>query len=53
MDYGKLAREVREKILKGEFEPKTVRDFIAYLYAYFEFEDVPEIDFDEISVIFY
>lgn len=41
-DYQTLAREVREKILKGE-PVKTLREFIAYLHAYMEFEDVPEL----------
>lgn len=42
IDYSELAREVREKILKGE-PIKTLREFIAYLYAFMEFEDVPEL----------
>ncbi len=43
IDYRKLAEEVREKIKRGEFRIRTIRDFIAYLFAYYEFEDVPEI----------
>ncbi len=39
VDYKRLAREVREKVLRGEL-PKTLREFIAYLYAYTEFEDI-------------
>ena len=37
------AREVREKILRGEFVIKTLEDFIGYLYAYMLFEDVPRL----------
>jgi hypothetical protein len=41
-DWEEKAREVREKILRGEFVLKTLEDFIGYLYAYMLFEDVPE-----------
>jgi hypothetical protein len=41
-DWEEKAREVREKILKGEFVIKTLEDFIGYLYAYMLFEDVPD-----------
>ena len=43
VNYHELAKEVREKIKKGEFRIRTIRDFIAYLFAYYEFEDVPEL----------
>jgi len=42
VDYHKLARKVRDKILRGE-PIKTLREFIAYLHAYMEFDDVPEL----------
>lgn len=42
VDYQRLAREVREKVLRG-IPIKTLREFIAYLHAYMEFEDVPEL----------
>ncbi len=42
VDYRKLAKEVREKILRGE-SIRTIKEFIAYLHAYMEFEDVPEL----------
>jgi hypothetical protein len=41
-NWEEKAREVREKILKGEFVLKTLEDFIGYLYAYMLFEDVSE-----------
>jgi hypothetical protein len=41
-DWEAKAREVREKILRGEFVIKTLEDFIGYLYAYMRFEDVPD-----------
>jgi len=41
-DWKEKAREVREKILRGEFVIKTLEDFIGYLYAYMLFEDVPD-----------
>ena len=43
INYYELAKEVREKIKKGEFEIKSIRDFIAYLFAFHEYEDVPEL----------
>jgi len=42
VDYRRLAKEVRKKVLRGE-SIKTIKEFIAYLYAYMEFEDVPEL----------
>ena len=45
VDYKELAKEVRRKILEGKFKVNTITDFIAYLFAYFEFEDVPELSF--------
>ena len=44
----KLAEDVRRKIKEGTFRIRNVRDFIAYLFAYFEFEDVPELDLKSI-----
>ncbi len=41
-DWEKKAREVREKILRGEFVIASLEDFIGYLYAYMLFEDVPD-----------
>jgi len=41
-NWEEKAREVRERILKGEFVLKTLEDFIGYLYAYMLFEDVFE-----------
>jgi len=41
-NWEEKAREVRERILRGEFVIKTLEDFIGYLYAYMLFEDVPE-----------
>jgi len=43
IDYRKLAEEVRELLRKGNFRIRTITDFIAYLHAYMEFEDVPEL----------
>ncbi len=42
IDYRQLAEEVRSKVLRGE-SIRTLREFIAYLHAYMEFEDVPEL----------
>ena len=41
-DWEEKAREVRERILKGEFVIKTLEDFIGYLYAYMLYEDIPD-----------
>ncbi len=41
-DWEEKAREVREKILRGEFVITGLEDFIGYLYAYMLFEDVPD-----------
>jgi hypothetical protein len=41
-NWEEKAREIREKILRGEFVLKTLEDFIEYLYAYMLFEDVPD-----------
>ena len=41
-NWEEKAKEVRERILRGEFVLKTLEDFIGYLYAYMLFEDVPE-----------
>lgn len=42
-DWKEKAREVREKILRGEFVITGLEDFIGYLYAYMLFEDVPTL----------
>jgi hypothetical protein len=44
-DWKEKAREVREKILRGEFVIASLEDFIGYLYAYMLFEDVPDYSF--------
>ncbi len=41
-DWEKKAREVRERVLRGEFVIATLEDFIGYLYAYMLYEDVPD-----------
>jgi len=41
-DWEEKAREVRERILRGEFVLTSLEDFLGYLYAYMLFEDVPE-----------
>jgi hypothetical protein len=40
-DWEEKAREVRERILRGEFFVAGLEDFISYLYAYMLYEDVP------------
>jgi len=42
-DWKEKAREVREKILRGEFVITGLEDFIGYLYAYMLCEDVPTL----------
>ena len=42
VDYKALARQVREKLLKGG-KIESLTEFIAYLHAYMEFEDVPDL----------
>ncbi len=44
-DWEKKAREVRERILRGEFVIASLEDFIGYLYAYMLYEDVPDYSF--------
>ncbi len=44
-DWEKKAREVRERILRGEFVIKTFEDLMGYLYAYMLYEDVPDYSF--------
>ena len=41
-DWNEKAREVRERILRGEFVIASLEDFIGYLYAYMLYEDVPD-----------
>ena len=43
IDYRKLAERVRKLLKEGKFRIRTLTDFIAYLHAYMEFEDVSEI----------
>jgi hypothetical protein len=42
INWEEKAREVREKILRGEFLMASLEDFIGYLYAYMLYEDVPD-----------
>ena len=42
ISWEEKAREVREKILKGEFVIASLEDFIGYLYAYMLYEDIPD-----------
>jgi len=44
-DWKEKAREVRERILRGEFVIASLEDFIVYLYAYMLYEDVPDYSF--------
>jgi hypothetical protein len=46
-DLEEKAREVRERILRGEFVIASLEDFIGYLYAYMLYEDVPTL-FEEL-----
>ncbi|MFZ8860665.1 MAG: hypothetical protein ACO2PP_09230 [Thermocrinis sp.] len=46
-DWEEKAREVRERILRGEFVITGLEDFIGYLYAYMLYEDVPTL-FEEL-----
>jgi hypothetical protein len=47
INWEEKAREVREKILRGEFVITGLEDFIGYLYAYMLYEDVPTL-FEEL-----
>jgi hypothetical protein len=47
IDWEEKAREVRERILRGEFVIASLEDFIGYLYAYMLYEDVPTL-FEEL-----
>jgi hypothetical protein len=49
-DWEEKAREVRERILRGEFVITGLEDFIGYLYAYMLYEDVPDY-FSDIKLI--
>jgi len=42
ISWEEKAKEVREKILRGEFVIAGLEDFIGYLYAYMLFEDIPD-----------
>jgi hypothetical protein len=46
-NWEEKAKEVRERILRGEFAIASLEDFIGYLYAYMLFEDVPTL-FEEL-----
>jgi hypothetical protein len=50
ISWEEKAREVREKILRGEFVIAGLEDFIGYLYAYMLYEDVPDW-FSDIKLI--
>jgi len=41
-NWEEKAREVRERILRGEFVITGLEDFIGYLYAYMLYEDIPD-----------
>jgi len=43
IDWEQKAREVRERVLRGEFVMVSLEDFIGYLYAYMRYEDVPRL----------
>jgi hypothetical protein len=43
IDWEEKAKEVREKILRGEFVITGLEDFIGYLYTYMLYEDVPAL----------
>ncbi len=43
INWEEKARQVRERILRGEFVVASLEDFIGYLYAYMLYEDVPEL----------
>jgi len=42
ISWEEKAKEVRQRILRGEFVITGLEDFIGYLYAYMLFEDVPD-----------
>jgi hypothetical protein len=46
-DWEEKAREIRERILRGEFVIASLEDFIGYLYAYMLYEDMPTL-FEEL-----
>ncbi|GAB6066255.1 ScpA family protein [Aquifex pyrophilus] len=43
VDWQKEARRVYEEIKRGAFRIRSVRDFIAFLFAYQEFEDLEKV----------
>jgi hypothetical protein len=45
INWEEKARDVRKKILRGEFVIASLEDFIGYLYAYMLYEDVPDYSF--------
>ena len=47
INWEEKAREVRERILRGEFVITGLEDFIGYLYAYMLYEDAPTL-FEEL-----
>ena len=48
-DYQRLAEEVRSLLKEGRFRIRTLTDFIAYLHAYMEFEDVPDLSISSLK----
>jgi len=45
VNYYELARSLREQYLQtGKIEINSLRDFLAYLFAYLEYEDIPDIE---------
>jgi hypothetical protein len=49
ISWEEKAKEVREKILRGEFVIASLEDFIGYLYAYMLYENVPTL-FEELFI---
>jgi hypothetical protein len=49
ISWEEKAKEVREKILRGEFVIASLKDLIGYLYAYMLYEDVPTL-FEELFI---
>jgi hypothetical protein len=42
INWEEKAKEVREKILRGEFVIRTFADLMGFLYAYMLYEDIPD-----------
>jgi len=47
VDWYKEAKRVYEEIKKGIFRIRNLRDFIAFLFAYYEYEDL-EVEFERL-----